>query len=67
MITLEELIAFDPKYAGYMQQSDAKPEHSGFAADWYDSVGFCRWLGQQMGLPESDQPYVDPAMLDKEK
>ena len=66
-ITFEELIAFDPKYAGYMQQLDAKPEASGFAADWYDSVGFCRWLGQQMGLAENDQPYADPATLDKEK
>ena len=66
-ITLEELIAFDPKYAGFMQQVDAKPEDSGFAADWYDSVGFCRWLGQQMGLPESDQPYADPATVDKVK
>jgi eukaryotic-like serine/threonine-protein kinase len=66
-ITLEELIAFDPKYAGFMQQVDAKPEASGFAADWYDSAGFCRWLGQQMGLPESDQPYADPATVDKAK
>ena len=66
-ITLEELIAFDPKYAGYMQQFDAKPADSGFAADWYDSVGFCRWLGQQMGLEASDQPYTDPATLDKEQ
>ena len=66
-ITFEELIAFDPKYAGYMQQFDAKPADSGFAADWYDSVGFCRWLGQQMGLAASDQPYADPATLDKEQ
>ena len=58
-ITFEELIAFHPRYAGFMQQFDAKPEDAGFNADWYDAVGFCRWLGQQMGLAESDQPYAD--------
>jgi formylglycine-generating enzyme required for sulfatase activity len=64
-ITFEELIAFDSKYAGFMQRFDAKPEDAGFGAHWYDAVGFCRWLGQQMGLAESDQPYADPAKLDK--
>jgi len=64
-VTLEELIAFDPKYTGYMQRFDAKPEDAGLGADWYDAVSFCRWLGQQMGLAESDQPYTDPARLDK--
>jgi formylglycine-generating enzyme required for sulfatase activity/cellulose biosynthesis protein BcsQ len=66
-ITLEELIAFDPSYAGFLRHVDAKPEDAGFGADWYDAVGFCRWLGQQMGLAESDQPYADPARLDKER
>jgi formylglycine-generating enzyme required for sulfatase activity len=65
-IAFEELIAFHPMYAGYMRQLDAKPEDAGFGADWYDAVGFCRWLGQQMGLPESDQCYADPAGLDNE-
>ncbi|MDQ2924274.1 MAG: bifunctional serine/threonine-protein kinase/formylglycine-generating enzyme family protein, partial [Acidobacteriota bacterium] len=66
-ITLEELIAFSPKYAAYMQQFDAKPADAGFGADWYDSVGFCRWLGQQSGLSEADQPYANPETLDKER
>ncbi len=66
-ITFEELIAFDPRHAGFMQQLDAKPPDAGFGAHWYDAVGFCRWLGQQMGLAESDQPYADPAGLDKER
>ena len=66
-ITFEELIAFHPRYIGFMRQYDAKPEDAGFGVDWYDAVGFCRWLGQQMGLAESDQPYADPATLDKEK
>jgi len=50
-----------------MQQYLTKPEDAGFGADWYDAVGFCRWLGQQMGLAEADQPYADPARLDKER
>ncbi len=66
-ITFEELIAFDPTYAGFMQQFDAKPADSGSGARWYDAVRFCRWVGQQMGLAESDQPYADPARLDKER
>jgi len=66
-ITFEELIAFDPMYARFMQQFDAKPPDAGSGAHWYDAVRFCRWLGQQMGLAESDQPYADPARLDKER
>jgi len=66
-ITFEELIAFHLRYAGFMPQYDAKPEDAGFGADWYDAVGFCRWLGQQMGLAETDQPYGDPANVDKER
>ncbi len=66
-VTMAELIAFSPQhYSGYMQQFKARPEVAGFAADWYDSVGFCRWLGQQSGLPEGDQPYASPESLDKE-
>ena len=46
--------------------TNAKPEDAGFGADWYDSVGFCRWLGQQSGLSEADQAYAAPESLDKE-
>jgi formylglycine-generating enzyme required for sulfatase activity len=66
-ITFEELIAFSPGYAGFMQQFDATPLDAGFGAHWYDSVAFCRWLGQEMGLAEIDQCYADPETLDKEQ
>ena len=66
-ITFEELIAFSPQYAGFMRQFDAKPADAGFGADWYDAVGFCRWLGQQSGLSEGDQSYAAPETLDKAK
>ncbi len=64
-ITLGELIAFSPRYAEFMRQFDAKPADAGFYADWYDAAAFCRWLGQQSGLPEGDQWY--PAAETPEK
>jgi formylglycine-generating enzyme required for sulfatase activity/ABC-type iron transport system FetAB ATPase subunit len=66
-ITFEELIAFSPQYVGFMQQFYAKPADAVFGANWYDSVGYCRWLGAQSGLAELDQPYAAPESLDKEK
>ncbi len=59
-ITLEELIAFSPMYTDFMQQRDADPAAAGFAAHWYDSVRFCRWLTAQAGMSEEQQPYADP-------
>jgi formylglycine-generating enzyme required for sulfatase activity len=66
-VTFGELITFDAKNTDYMRQIDAKPEDAGTGLHWYDAVVFCRWLGQQMGRAESDQPYSDPARLDKRK
>jgi serine/threonine protein kinase/formylglycine-generating enzyme required for sulfatase activity len=66
-VTLEELIAFDPRYAEIAQQMGCRPENSGFDANWYDSVGFCRWLGQQAGLEDIDQPYAVPEFLERGK
>ena len=54
-------------FADYMNQFAAKPSDGGFAADWYDSVSFCRWLGQQSGMLETDQSYSDPESLAKEE
>jgi serine/threonine protein kinase/formylglycine-generating enzyme required for sulfatase activity len=64
-LTFEELIAFSPQYAEYLQRYDAQPTDAGFFADWYDSVAYCRWLGKEMGLLESDQVYADPKSLDE--
>ncbi|MGO9468306.1 MAG: SUMF1/EgtB/PvdO family nonheme iron enzyme [Isosphaeraceae bacterium] len=64
-ITFEELIAFSPMYRDFMQQRDAEPANSGFAAHWYDSVRFCRWLTAQVGMSEEEQPYADPKVVTK--
>ena len=66
-ITFDELIAFSPRYAGFMQDLDATPTDAGFGAHWYDSVSFCRWLGTEMGLSGTDQCYPDPETMDKEQ
>lgn len=66
-ITWEELITFKPFYSRFMQQADAQLGGAGAAADWYDAVGFCRWLGQQSRLSESGQAYAAPNSLDKEQ
>ena len=50
-----------------MQQFAAKPSDGGFGADWYDSVAFCRWLGEQSGMLEGDQSYAAPESLAKEE
>jgi len=65
-VTMEELIAFSSRYAGYMRRQSQLIE-AGVGAHWYDSVGFCRWLWQQSRMPESDQAYADPESLDQEK
>jgi formylglycine-generating enzyme required for sulfatase activity len=63
-VTFEELIAFSPAYAGFMQQFNGQRADAGFGPHWYDSVAFCRWLSQQSGLSESDQSYADPESMD---
>jgi serine/threonine protein kinase/formylglycine-generating enzyme required for sulfatase activity len=65
-VTFKELIAYRAEYESSMRQNDASPQDAGFGFDWYNSVGYCRWLGKQMGLPESDQAYPDPESLNKE-
>lgn len=65
-ITFEELITFSPVYTDLMHQYDAGPADAGYAVDWYDSVRYCRWLGEQAGLAEDDQSYGSPDSLDAE-
>jgi serine/threonine protein kinase/formylglycine-generating enzyme required for sulfatase activity len=65
-ITFDELIAFSPQYAGYMQQFNGHQENAGFGAHWFDSLLFCRWLGENAMIPESDQAYASVDFLKAE-
>jgi serine/threonine protein kinase/formylglycine-generating enzyme required for sulfatase activity len=65
-ITFEELIAFDPRFSDSMREYNARDEDVAFSPNWYESVAFCRWLGQQSGLPEAEQAYADDRGLNPE-
>jgi formylglycine-generating enzyme required for sulfatase activity len=64
-VTMEELATFDPSYHGFMQQAKAQPADAGFGPGWYNAVDFCRWLGAQSGLAESDQAYELTTLQDE--
>ncbi len=34
--------------------------------NWYEAVGYCRWLGQVLGMTESEQSYSDPDDVEKD-
>jgi formylglycine-generating enzyme required for sulfatase activity len=67
-MTYEEIISFKPKPYGDWLREDGRPASDPCdGVDWYDSVAFCRWLGQQIGLAEVEQAYPSPESLDLEK
>ena len=66
-LTFAEMIAFDPQYAKFMTQFNAKPEDAAFGPMWYDAVQFCHWLSGQAGLSEVDQAYQATESLDEDK
>jgi formylglycine-generating enzyme required for sulfatase activity len=66
-IRFDEIIAFSSQYEKFMKEFGVTAEASGFASNWYEAVSFCRWLGEEMGLPETDQAFVDPESMDPEK
>ncbi len=39
------------------------PGDPAFGMNWFEAVGFCRWLGEQAGLSEDQQCYADPTSL----
>jgi formylglycine-generating enzyme required for sulfatase activity len=49
---------------GTSQLANPTPEQAAGRMSWYGAVRFCRWLGQQHGLSEDQQPYPDPKTLD---
>jgi hypothetical protein len=59
-ITFEELSAFAPDFIEIMNQFSALDNDVGCGIDWYDCVMFARWLGAELGFPESSQGYPTP-------
>ena len=66
-LTMEELIAYSPMFEQIRVQFDRQPADAGYGANWYNAVAFCRWLGEQSGLAESDQAYPAPESLDEKE
>ena len=68
-ITFAELIAFDAEFRSTMQDPQVNAHRMTPAARQIgiESVGFSRWLGEQMGLSEDQQAYASPDLLDKEE
>lgn len=63
-ITFEEILRFaNSPFAEEMKKFQATPDQAAFFTTWFDSVAFCRWLGQQIHLQESEQAYADPDTL----
>jgi serine/threonine protein kinase/formylglycine-generating enzyme required for sulfatase activity len=63
-ITTAELIALSNDFVEPNRTVNRELGDVGGAVNWYGSVGFCRWLGMHMGIPELDQAYVAPESLD---
>ncbi|MFM8288171.1 MAG: hypothetical protein ACKOGA_15745 [Planctomycetaceae bacterium] len=56
-VTYDELIAFDPSQEWSFTQSGLQPDSPAEVPTRDDAIGYCRWLGVQKGLSESDQCY----------
>jgi formylglycine-generating enzyme required for sulfatase activity len=67
-VTYDEMISFRrAPYAKRLIEGRKSLNVPCDEANWYDSVAFCRWLGLEMGLTETDQCYPDPETLNKEE
>lgn len=65
-ISFEEMrcFAYQP-FTSEMNKFNVGPDSAAFATTWFDSVAFCRWLSQQVGIKEDQQAYPDHETLDE--
>jgi hypothetical protein len=66
-ITRAEVAAYGLSFGAAIERTSPTPDHTMGGPNWYDAVRFCRWLGQQHGLSEEEQPYSDPMTIDATK
>lgn len=63
-VTFTEMSFFDGWYTKVMQDKGLEAVDAAVGSDWYDAVRFCRWLTEQAGWSEEQQPYPDPQTID---
>jgi formylglycine-generating enzyme required for sulfatase activity len=66
-ITRRDVAAHGLSFTSVNERTSPTPDHPMTMTNWYGAVRFCRWLGQQLGVSEEEQPYPDPKILDPSK
>jgi len=62
-VTRGEYESFGVEFSGYEQFSPSL-QHAMGGPSWYEAVRYCRWLGERVGILESEQAYLNPGDLD---
>ncbi len=55
-VTMGELLRFKSSH-DYAPERAPDPRCAAIQAEWYDAIGYCRWLTEQEGLGEDQQCY----------
>lgn len=64
-VTFEDFMLFRPQFENVMRQPQFQfePNYPVIGVTWYDAVGYCRWIGEQMSVEETEQAYENPNSL----
>src|SRR5205807_2632200 len=55
-VTVEQFLRFQPTH-GYLSRYSPRPDGPIINVNWYDAAGYCNWLSEQEGIPESEWCY----------